>query len=320
MTSFFGQVSVSQLIPQTSSSQNPGRLPSHRRRHRACQCSPTILRRSSQDDYYIEKPPQRDPSRLSDVLRAYSDKRGERAKALVSFSSNYAKVHTGNLLYGLGPLVRKLIYAYLPEWGWMWGLRWLYGYQPTVDHVSYHSNLCCRRLSVFLFRRRLTCTQLPAVVRSWTSRSWPACYYSPWPQNEPLLNYGSRSLVPIEIALVIDELRSHMACSSQARQEVRQSPISFGLPPYPWPHFQARTSLSGIQPCSQFSHVATYFLLNTLHPTMPESYKAIKDRLTMAIDVIDTRNNTKLVSIAREFDVPRGRLRTRLNEHLSIML
>lgn len=33
-------------------------------------------------------------------------------------------------------MVRKLIYAYLPEWGWMWGLKWLYGYQPTVEQVS----------------------------------------------------------------------------------------------------------------------------------------------------------------------------------------
>ena len=48
---------------------------------------------------------------------------------------------------------------------------------------------------------------------------------------------------------------------------------------------------------------------------MPESYKAIEDRLTMAIDAINTRNNAKLVSIAQEFDVLRGKLRARLNEH-----
>ena len=92
------------------------------------------------DEKPIEKPSQTDPSSLEHALGAYSDKRGERAKALVSFSANYAKVHTASLPYGMGPLVRKLIYAYLPEWGWMWGLNWLYGYQPTVNHVSAHSD------------------------------------------------------------------------------------------------------------------------------------------------------------------------------------
>ncbi|KAI4282770.1 MAG: hypothetical protein L6R38_002692 [Xanthoria sp. 2 TBL-2021] len=77
-----------------------------------------------------------DTSNLVQVLSDYSARRGDRAKALVSFSRNYAKVHTGTLAYGMGPLVRKLIYAYLPEWGWMWALRWLYGYQPIVDSLS----------------------------------------------------------------------------------------------------------------------------------------------------------------------------------------
>lgn len=80
-----------------------------------------------------------DTSNLVQVLSDYSARRGDRAKALVSFSRNYAKVHTGTLAYGMGPLVRKLIYAYLPEWGWMWALRWLYGYQPIVDSVSHCS-------------------------------------------------------------------------------------------------------------------------------------------------------------------------------------
>ncbi len=52
---------------------------------------------------------------------------------------------------------------------------------------------------------------------------------------------------------------------------------------------------------------------------MPESYKIIENRLTITIDVINTRNNTKLVSIAREFDVLQERLWTRLNKHLSIL-
>lgn len=75
---------------------------------------------------------------LERTLNDYSQNRGERAKALVSFSENYAKVHTANLPYGLGPLVRKLIFGYLPESVWMWGLTWLYGYQPTVNNVRHH--------------------------------------------------------------------------------------------------------------------------------------------------------------------------------------
>ncbi len=49
---------------------------------------------------------------------------------------------------------------------------------------------------------------------------------------------------------------------------------------------------------------------------MSESFKAIKNRLTLAITVIKTRNNAKLIIITREFNVSRERLRTRLNEHL----
>ncbi len=52
---------------------------------------------------------------------------------------------------------------------------------------------------------------------------------------------------------------------------------------------------------------------------MSESFKAIKNRLTLAITVIKTRNNAKLVIITREFNVSRERLRTRLNKH-SFML
>ncbi|KAL9604070.1 MAG: hypothetical protein Q9179_001993 [Wetmoreana sp. 5 TL-2023] len=80
-------------------------------------------------------PGQRDTLDLAQVLNEYSAQRNRRAKAVASFSRDYAKVHTGNLPCGLGLFVRKLIYAYLPEWGWMWGLKWLYGYQPTLNDV-----------------------------------------------------------------------------------------------------------------------------------------------------------------------------------------
>lgn len=145
MTSFFGQVSLPQHIPDNINSEDLSW-------QGACQAieDATELANALQeyfsvpfsDENRVEQVSQRGPSSLEHVLSAYSDKRGERAKALVSFSSNYAKVHTANLPYGMGPLVRKLIYAYLPEWGWMLGLKWLYGYQPTVKHVSNHSEHC----------------------------------------------------------------------------------------------------------------------------------------------------------------------------------
>lgn len=74
-------------------------------------------------------------SSLADALQEYRTLREGRAKDLVSFSSNYAKLHTARLPYGLGPIVRKLVYAYMPIWGWRWALQWLYGHQPTVKAV-----------------------------------------------------------------------------------------------------------------------------------------------------------------------------------------
>ena len=94
---------------------------------------------------------------METALGAYGSTRGERAKALVSFSNNFAKVHMAMLPYGLGPLVRKLVYAYLPEWGWMRGLQWLYGYQPKVDALPDHS----KRLPKLSIR---TCTPQKEVL------------------------------------------------------------------------------------------------------------------------------------------------------------
>ncbi len=52
---------------------------------------------------------------------------------------------------------------------------------------------------------------------------------------------------------------------------------------------------------------------------MSESFKAIKNRFTLAITVINIRNNAKLITITRELNILRERLRTRLNEHLFIL-
>ena len=79
------------------------------------------------------------PVPLSQALQSFSTSRERRARDITSFSANYAKLHTARLPYGLGPAARKFVYAWLPVWGWMWCLKWLYGYQPTVNEVSLFS-------------------------------------------------------------------------------------------------------------------------------------------------------------------------------------
>ncbi|KAL8725321.1 MAG: hypothetical protein Q9166_007427 [cf. Caloplaca sp. 2 TL-2023] len=120
MTSFFGQ-GACQAIEDATELAN------------ALQQYFSTLRTNQRSYHWIAG--QKATLDLAQVLNEYSEKRSRRAKAVASFSRGYAKVHTGNLPYSLGRFVRKLIYAYLPEWGWMWGLRWLYGYQPTLTDV-----------------------------------------------------------------------------------------------------------------------------------------------------------------------------------------
>ena len=45
---------------------------------------------------------------------------------------------------------------------------------------------------------------------------------------------------------------------------------------------------------------------------MPESYTIIENRISKAIDALNSRKNAKLSAIAREFNVPRERLRSRV--------
>lgn len=73
---------------------------------------------------------------LSETFKAYSVTREERGQKISHFSANYAAVHTARLPWGLGPLVRRLIFGWAPPSFWMWYLVFLYGYQPTVDVVS----------------------------------------------------------------------------------------------------------------------------------------------------------------------------------------
>jgi salicylate hydroxylase len=84
---------------------------------------------------YTLPPPYSDNS-LPEALKAYSLKREVRGKAISKFSANYAKVHTAQLPYGLGPAVRRVIFGWAPAWFWIWCLIWLYGEQPVVNSVS----------------------------------------------------------------------------------------------------------------------------------------------------------------------------------------
>ncbi|EGD93403.1 FAD-dependent urate hydroxylase [Trichophyton mentagrophytes] len=64
----------------------------------------------------------------------YSEVRQKRASDLVQFSDNFAKVHTARLPYGLGPLVRKILYKYVPTSIWVWYFNWLFNYQPVIKY------------------------------------------------------------------------------------------------------------------------------------------------------------------------------------------
>jgi salicylate hydroxylase len=76
------------------------------------------------------------PTSLQTGLSSYSEARGKRGRELVNFSSKYAGMHVARLPYGLGPLARRVVYAWLPMWCWFWGLEWLYGYQPFVQDLG----------------------------------------------------------------------------------------------------------------------------------------------------------------------------------------
>lgn len=81
---------------------------------------------------------------LQSTLDSFRAPREERSKDLVRFSASYAKIHTANMkvpvpLLGeinVGPVLRKLVFGYAPEWAWMKYLEWLYAYQPMVEGLS----------------------------------------------------------------------------------------------------------------------------------------------------------------------------------------
>ncbi|KAK1725393.1 FAD binding monooxygenase [Colletotrichum acutatum] len=70
------------------------------------------------------------------ILQKYSQMRAKRAKEVVKFSFRFILLHGAFLPYGIGTLLRWLIYAFLPGGAWLWFLEFLYGFQPTVPHLD----------------------------------------------------------------------------------------------------------------------------------------------------------------------------------------
>lgn len=77
-----------------------------------------------------------DRKSLASLLEQYAETRHTRAKAIATFSSRYAVVHMALLPYGIGAVLRQLLYKWAPVWFFLRCLDWLYGVQPVVHSVS----------------------------------------------------------------------------------------------------------------------------------------------------------------------------------------
>ncbi|KJZ78294.1 hypothetical protein HIM_02332 [Hirsutella minnesotensis 3608] len=67
-----------------------------------------------------------------ELLELYAKTREPRTRDLSRFSDRFAMLHMARMPYGLGPIVRWLLYRLVPAWIWVWYLGWLYGHQPEV--------------------------------------------------------------------------------------------------------------------------------------------------------------------------------------------
>ncbi|KAE8221105.1 hypothetical protein CF319_g5482 [Tilletia indica] len=74
------------------------------------------------------------------ALQLYAERRMPRTKSVSKFSDSYAMMHTARLPYNLGPLVRKVMYSYVPERWLLGSLGWLYAYQPVVHGLPNFTN------------------------------------------------------------------------------------------------------------------------------------------------------------------------------------
>lgn len=110
----------------------------------ACQAIEDAAELTNALTKYFSQNKSPDYAALLTALESYRVPREDRSKALVSFSANYAKVHTANFKVAVpimgeinvGPVLRRLIYGYAPAWTWMKYLEWLYAYQPIVEELG----------------------------------------------------------------------------------------------------------------------------------------------------------------------------------------
>ncbi|KAH6899710.1 putative monooxygenase [Thelonectria olida] len=69
------------------------------------------------------------------ILNEYAATREGRVQRLSRFSDNFALLHTARVPYGLGGILRWLLYTLVPTWFWISYLGWLYGYQPSIERA-----------------------------------------------------------------------------------------------------------------------------------------------------------------------------------------
>ena len=81
---------------------------------------------------------------------------------------------------------------------------------------------------------------------------------------------------------------------------------------YDWVIFKdIHTQISATRKYRQSPNPSIFQLIYINH-TMNQSYLVIESRIQEAIDAFNTRNNAKIVDVAKEFHVPYYRLRSRL--------
>ena len=70
--------------------------------------------------------------KVKEALQAYRSRREKRTQEIAKFSADFGRLYSAQLPYGLGGIVRGLLFGYVPSNIWLWWLKWLYGYQPIL--------------------------------------------------------------------------------------------------------------------------------------------------------------------------------------------
>jgi salicylate hydroxylase len=77
---------------------------------------------------------------VEEALQAYRTHREKRTQDIAKFSADFGRLYSAQLPYGMGRMVRRMLFGYMPGGIWLWWLQWLYGYQPVLKglDVIYH--------------------------------------------------------------------------------------------------------------------------------------------------------------------------------------